>query len=157
MKILAKFATPEWCDQYVDALNQNEAYTKAAGPKGFPPNGWEGDYVFVIEPGGNVEETIYMWIGLWHGECKGAKIIEEDDFVHIKPGEESPEGKRGVEFIYSASYPVWEQILDKELDSVKALLSGKAKLKGDMAKILRATTTAKEMVNTAAQIDTQKW
>ncbi|GAH18252.1 unnamed protein product [marine sediment metagenome] len=43
------------------------------------------------------------------------------------------------------------------MDAVKALLKGQAKLQGDMAKVLRATKAAKEMVNTSANIDTQYW
>ncbi|MFX1555992.1 MAG: sterol carrier protein [Promethearchaeota archaeon] len=154
---MVKFATQGWCDLYAKALNENEAYREAAGPKGFPPNGWEGDFIFVVDAGGNLPETIHMWIGLWHGDCKGAKILKEDDYVLIKPGEKVPEGKVGVEFIYSATYPNWEKILKKELDSIKALLGGQAKLQGDMAKVMRATKAAAEMVNTSTQIATEFW
>ncbi|MFX0133685.1 MAG: sterol carrier protein [Candidatus Hodarchaeota archaeon] len=154
---MPKFATQDWADLYAKALNENEAYREAAGPKGFPPNGWEGDFVFVVEPGGNVQEKMHMWIGLYHGDCKGAKMVSEDDYALIKPGETPPEGKIGVEFIYSAAYPNWEKILKKELDSVKALLGGQAKLQGDMAKVMRATKAAAEMVNTSTEIDTEFW
>ena len=154
---MPKYATQEWCDLYVKAMNESEAYKEAAGPRGFPPNGWEGDYIFVVEPGGNVKEEIHMWIGLYHGDCTGAKIVQPDDYVLIKAGEKPPEGKIGIEYIYSATYPNWEKILKKELDGVKALLGGQAKLKGDMAKVMRATKAASEMVNTAASIDTEYW
>lgn len=154
---MPKFGTEEWAAAYGKALNENEAYREAAGPKGFPPNGWEGDFIFLIEPGGNFTEKAYMWVGLWHGDCKGAKMIKEDDYVLIKSGEEPPEGKIGVEFIYSAGYPNWEKILKKELDSIKALLGGQAKLQGDMAKVMRATKAAAEMVNTTTIIDTEFW
>lgn len=155
---MTKFATDEWAEKFVIALNENETYRKAAGPKGFPPNGWEGDYIFVVEAGGNLDHTINMWIGLYHGECTGARILKEgEEYQLIKPGEKAPEGVVGAEFIYSATYPNWELILSKELDGVKALLKGQAKLKGDMAKVLKATKAAKEMVNTATVIDTEGW
>ncbi len=155
---MAKFATDEWAEQYAKALNENEEYRAAAGPKGFPPDGWEGDYIFVIEPSGNLDHKIEMWIGLYHGDCTGTKILKkEDKYQLIKPGEKAPEGVIGVEFIYSATYDNWEKILKKELDAVKALLKGQAKLQGDMAKVLKATKAAKEMVNTSANIDTQYW
>lgn len=154
---MPKFGTEEWAASYGKALNENDAYREAAGPKGFPPVGWEGDFVFTIEPGGNFTEKAHMWVGLWHGDCKGAKMVKEDDFALIKSGEEPPEGKIGVEFIYSAAYPNWEKILKKELDSIKALLGGQAKLQGDMAKVMRATKAAAEMVNTTTIIDTEFW
>jgi len=155
---MAKFATDEWAEQYAKALNENEEYRAAAGPKGFPSDGWEGDYIFVIEPSGNLDHKIEMWIGLYHGNCTGTKILKEGDkYQLIKSGEKAPEGVIGVEFIYSATYDNWEKILKKELDAVKAMLKGQAKLQGDMAKVLRATKAAKEMVNTSANIDTQYW
>ncbi len=155
---MAKFATDEWAELYAKALNENENYRAAAGPKGFPPDGWEGDYIFVIEPAGNLDHQINMWIGLHHGNCTGAKILKETEpFQLIKAGEKAPEGVIGVEFIYSAKYDTWELILKKELDAIKALLKGKAKLKGDMAKVLKSTKAAKEMVVTTTIIKTELW
>ena len=66
---MVKFATQEWADAYVKALNANQNYAEAAGPSGFPPNGWEGDFVFVFEPSGPLDHTVYEYIGLYHGEC----------------------------------------------------------------------------------------
>ena len=153
---MPKFGSDEWAEDYAKALNANEGYREAAGPKGFPPNGWEGDFIFLIEPSGALDHKIEMWIGLLHGDCTGAKILKEGDkYQLIKSGEKAPEGVLGVEFIYSANYDNWVKILKKELDSVKALLGGQAKLQGDMAKVMRATKAAQEMVSTSAQIDTE--
>ncbi|MFX1294343.1 MAG: SCP2 sterol-binding domain-containing protein [Promethearchaeota archaeon] len=152
---MVKFGTQEWCDAYRKALNANMAYREAAGPKGFPPNGWEGDFIFVVEPSGPLDHVINIWIGLYHGECTGARILKEDEkYQLIKAGEKAPEGVIGVEFIYSANYDNWLKIYTKELDSTKALLSGQAKLQGDMAKVMRATRAAQEMTNTTASLDT---
>ena len=153
---MPKFGSEEWAEAYAKALNANESYKEAAGPKGFPPNGWEGDYVFLIEPSGALDHKIIMWIGLYHGDCTGAKILkEEDKYQLIKAGEKAPEGVIGVEFIYSATYDNWVKILKKELDAVKALLGGQAKLQGDMAKVMRATKAAQEMVTTTTLIETE--
>ena len=45
-----KFATPEWAKAYCKAINDNENYGEAAGPIGFPPDGWEGDFLFTGLP-----------------------------------------------------------------------------------------------------------
>jgi putative sterol carrier protein len=140
--IKMKFGTQEWAEAYVKALNSNENYKDAAGPKGFPPDGWEGDFLFVIEPAGNLDHEIRMFVGLYHGECTGARILNE--------GEESD-----AEFIYSGPYDAWEQVLKKELDPIRGLLAGKFRLQGDMAKVLKATRAAAELVNSTTMFETE--
>jgi putative sterol carrier protein len=139
--IIMLFGTQEWAEAYAKALNANENYRDAAGPKGFPPDGWEGDFLFIVEPAGNLDHEIRMFVGLYHGECTGCRILKE--------GEET-----GAEFEYSGPYDAWEQVLKKELDPIRGLLAGKFKLKGDMAKVLRATRAAAELVNSTTTIDT---
>ncbi|MFW9894658.1 MAG: SCP2 sterol-binding domain-containing protein [Candidatus Thorarchaeota archaeon] len=137
-----KFGTQEWAEAYAKALNENENYRDAAGPKGFPPDGWEGDFVFIVEPAGNLDHEIKMFVGLYHGECTGARVLKEGEEVD-------------AEYEYSGPYDAWEQVLKKELDPIRGLLSGKFKLKGDMAKVLKATRAAAELVNSTTTIDTE--
>ena len=137
-----KFGTPEWAEEYAKALNANENYKEAAGPEGFPPDGWEGDFLFVIEPSGNLDHEIRMFVGLYHGECTGTRIL--------KKGEEVD-----AEYEYAGPYDAWVQVLKKELDPIRGLLAGKFKLKGDMAKVLRATRAAAELVNSTTTFDTE--
>ena len=137
-----KFGTPEWASAYCKALNENQNYRDAAGPSGFPPDGWEGDFLFVIEPSGNLDHEIRMFVGLYHGECTGARILKE--------GEETD-----AEFSYSGPYDAWVKVLKKELDPIRGLLAGKFKLKGDMAKVLKATRAAQELVVSTTMIDTE--
>ena len=137
-----KFGTQEWAEAYAKAINANENYRDAAGPKGFPPDGWEGDFLFIVEPAGNLDHEIRMFVGLYHGECTGCRVLKE--------GEETD-----AEYEYSGPYDAWEQVLKKELDPIRGLLSGKFKLKGDMAKVLKATRAAAELVNSTTMIDTE--
>jgi putative sterol carrier protein len=137
-----KFGTQEWAEAYAKAINENENYKDAAGPKGFPPDGWEGDFLFIVEPAGNLDHEIRMFVGLYHGECTGARILKEGEEVD-------------VEYEYAGPYDAWEQVLKKELDPIRGLLAGKFKLKGDMAKVLKATRAAAELVNSTTVIDTE--
>ncbi len=156
---MAKFGTQEWLDLYKEALNNNPDYKFAAGPEGFPPNGWEGDFCFVYlpNPGGKgpLNHELYQFIGLYHGECTEAKNITKEQFFFQKPGETVPEGKIPVQFVYTATYDNWVKIYKNELDATKALLMGKAKLQGDMAKVMRATKAAQELTKTSASIETE--
>lgn len=137
-----KFGTQEWAEAYAKAINENENYRDAAGPKGFPPDGWEGDFIFIVEPAGNLDHEIRMFVGLYHGECTGARVLKEGEEVD-------------AEYEYSGPYDAWEQVLKKELDPIRGLLAGKFKLKGDMAKVLKATRAAAELVNSTTTIDTE--
>jgi len=80
--------------------------------------------------------------GLYHGECTGAQVLEE--------GEE-----KEAEYVWAGSYDSWLLVLKKELDPIRGLLAGKFKLKGDMAKILKATRASLELVNSTTMIDTE--
>ena len=146
---MVKFGTPEWAELYVDAVNSNEAYAKAA-------SWWEGDFIFQVDPYGGLDHQIRVWIGLNHGKCTGCKILEgSEDYKLLQKGEKPAGHPFEVEYVFIARIDVWEKILRKELDPIRALLSGQAKLTGDMAKVLRATDAAKELVVSASKIETE--
>ena len=146
---MVKFATPEWTKLYIDALNSNADYAKAA-------DWWTGDFIFQIDPHGGLEKQILMWVGLHKGKCTGCEILKEGESYRMLEKGEEPTGKPfEVEFVYSARIDVWEKIVKKELDPIRALLSGQSKVQGDMAKVLRATEAAKQLVVSATRIDTE--
>lgn len=137
-----KFGTSEWANAFCKAVNENENYRDAAGPEGFPPDGWEGNFLFVVEPAGNLDHEIRMFVGLYHGDCTGCRVVEGGEEVD-------------AEYEYSGPYDAWVQVLKKELDPIRGLLAGKFKLKGDMAKVLRATRAAQELVVSTTMIETE--
>jgi len=146
-----KVFSEEWADEYVNALNANENYRAAA-------SWWEGDFIFVIEPSGNLDHEIRMFIGLYKGDCTGSKVLNEDEEYEILPPNSPPrplkEGEKiGAEFVFSGTYDNWVKVLKKELDPIQGLMAGKFKLVGNMAKVMRATKAAQEMVNSTTQIE----
>lgn len=146
---MAKFGTQEWADLFMKAVNENEAYAKAA-------DWWTGDFIFQVNPHGGLAKQLNMWVGLHKGSCTGTKSLDEgENYTLLQKGEE-PTGKPyEVEYVYAARIDVWEQILKKELDPIRAMLAGKAKVEGDMAKILRATEAAKQLVASATTVETE--
>ena len=62
------FPSKEWLDAYAEGINGSTDYRDAAGT-------WEGDmaYVFEPEPDKGVPEEIWVWLDLWHGDCRGVK------------------------------------------------------------------------------------
>ncbi len=129
------FGTKEWIDAYVEKLNNNKAYEEAA-------SWWEGDFIFIAEPAGNLDHEIKLYIDLWHGKCRSGRVLEH--------GEEPK-----AEFIWSGNWDNWVLLLTKKIDPIQGLMAGKFKLVGNMAKVMRATKAAQEMVNSVVATDTQ--
>ena len=144
-----KFGTQEWADAYIDALNGNANYKAAA-------SWWEGDFLFIITPSGNLDHEIRMYIGLNHGDCTGAKVLDPgDSYTLLKPGEKASGSGIEVEYVFSGDYENWVKVLKQELDPIRGLLAGNFRLEGDMAKVLRATKAAQELVISTTLFDTE--
>src|SRR5579884_274241 len=58
-------------------------------------------------------------------------------------------------FTYRGPYSNWRKLIDKQIDPIQGILTGKFKLEGSMMKIMRYTKAAKEMVNTATLVQTE--
>jgi putative sterol carrier protein len=146
---MPKLFSHEWLELYEVALNKNEEYAKAA-------SWWTGDFIFIVRSSGNLDHDIFAFIGLKHGKCTGVKTVTgKGEYEVVGEGESaSSDDKLGVEYTYEASYDSWLKILKGELDPIRGLLSGQAKIQGNMAKVLKATDAAKELVKTAGEIDT---
>ncbi|MHA1752589.1 MAG: SCP2 sterol-binding domain-containing protein [Candidatus Helarchaeota archaeon] len=127
---MVKFGSEEWGKQFCQKLNESEAYNKAAET-------WEGDFVFVMEFEDGTKE-VRLYVDLWHGKCRGTAIVGSD---------------KEAEFIMSGSYSNWVKVAKKELDPIQGLMTGKFKLEGDMAKIMRATKAAVELVNCVTEVE----
>lgn len=129
------FGTDEWVKAYVKKLNSNPAYEDAAKT-------WEGDFIFIVEPAGNLDHELRMWIDLQHGKAL--------DGYGMKPGEE-----KEAAFVFSGPYTNYVKLIEKKLDPIQGLMTGKFKLIGNMAKVMRAVKAAQELVNTILMTDTQ--
>ena len=150
---MPKFASNEWAKAFCKEVNANKNYKEAA-------SWWEGDFVFVIEPSGKLDHEIKMFVGLLHGDCTGAKTLATGEQFDILPPNSPPrplkEGEKvGVEFVFSGNYDNWVKVLKKELDPIQGLMAGKFKLVGNMAKVMRATKAAQELVNSTTKVETE--
>jgi putative sterol carrier protein len=146
---MVKFGSAEWAELFMKAVNANVAYAKAA-------DWWEGDFIFQVDPHGGLKNQIRVWVGLHHGECTGCQVLKDGEEYKILEKGEAPSGQPfEVEYVYASRVDVWQKILTEGLDPIRALLSGQAKVTGDMPKILRATEAAKELVASATTIETE--
>ena len=125
----------EWLKALAEAINNSPAYAKAAKT-------WEGDFYFIIDPGGAVEQEVVMYMDLWHGECRGAYPLADRS-------EKSPA------FVINAPETVWRKVIGKKLDPIQGLMTRQLKLKGDMIKIMKAVKAAKELVECTTRVPTK--
>jgi putative sterol carrier protein len=129
------FATDAWIKRLGEECNNSPAYYDAA-------KNWEGDLYLIVEPEGSLEEYVYMYIDLYHGRCRQAFVPE--DYSALNP-----------EFRISGRVSVWKELAEKKVDPMKALLTRKLSLKGNMAKAMKNIRAANELVNCTTRFKTE--
>jgi len=127
-----KFPSQEWADAFRQVLNRNEAYRAAA-------QAWEGDILFLEKGADATAPAPGIHLALAHGECSAATFHPDARTV-------------SSEFVYEGSPENWRKLLDGQVDPVKAILDGTFRIKGNLAKAMRFTRAAKELVETAAKV-----
>ena len=129
-----KFGTDAWTKALMHEINSSEAYRKAAKT-------WEGDFYFVIDKGPGVPDDVYLYMDLWHGECR-------DAFEVTDPSQKSPA------FVLSGALPAWRKVLEKKVDPIRSMMTRQLKLKGNMMQIMKVPKAATELVNCCTLVET---
>ena len=134
---MALFGTLDWANAFMEAINASKAYEEAAKT-------WEGDFYFIIEPGGSLKETGYTYVDLWHGKCRKVDVVTAATKDKYKP-----------EFVLQASVATWRKVAEKKVDPIQAIVTRQLKLTGNMGKVMRAVKAAQELVNCVTQVKTE--
>lgn len=129
---MAKFPTSEWTQTFMDKLNTDAQYAQIA-------HNWEGDFYFVIEPGGALTERVVLYFDLWHGKCRAAFV--ESDATARKPA-----------FVLKAPYENFKRVLTGEMHPMTALMTGKLHVQGSMAVLMRSVPTVLDFVRCAREV-----
>ena len=129
------FPSGEWIKAMAEEVNKSESYRKSAAK-------WEGDFYFVVEPGPGLDETVILYIDLWHGDAREASAVAD-------------EGEKDPEFVIRAPLATWRQVIEKKLDPIQGMITGRLKLKGTMSKVMRFPKAAAELVNCATLVPTK--
>ena len=128
------FPSEEWVLEVREKLNANPAYQKAAGK-------WEGTFVFHILPEENLlDEEFILWTDPWHGQMRSAKRLSSLDDETVNYG-------------LVGKYSVWKKVIMGNLDSTKAMMTGKLKVSGKMSYLLRNKKAADVIVSTLKGMD----
>ena len=132
---MAKFPSDEWVRALMGEINRSQAYEQAA-------KNWEGDFYFIVEPEGGLEETIYLYMDLWHGKCREAFLADD-------PAQKAPE------FLMSAKAGIWRKVIERQLDPIRGLLTRQIQLKGNMSMIMKNVKAAQELVECCTRVPTE--
>ncbi len=126
------FPSAEWASAFQTALNANAAYAEAA-------RAWVGDILLRVRPADPSRPAPGVLLDLAAGSCRAATFFPD--------AREVPS-----EFVYEGPPESWGRLMRHELDPVKAILDGTFRVKGNMAKLMRFTRAAKELVETASNV-----
>lgn len=129
------FPSDEWIKAMMQDLNSSQSYKEAA-------KNWEGDFYFIIGPGGTLKDTVILYMDLWHGECRNAFMLEKQDGMNPA-------------FLLSGPVTVWKKVMTKQLDPMQAMMTGQLKLTGNMAMVMKNVRAAKELVESCTRIPTK--
>jgi putative sterol carrier protein len=129
------FPSDAWIKAMMADLNGSAAYKQAAEK-------WEGDFQFVIEPGGTLEKTVILYMDLWHGDCRDAFQVDD------------PKARPAV-FKLAGPAATWKKVMTKKLDPMQAMMTGQLKLTGNMAMVMKNVRAAKELVESCTRIPTE--
>ena len=80
-------------------------------------------------------------VGLRHGDVRDFLICDKAKAESAK-------------FVMSGDYVRWKQVAKKEVDSTKALMQGKLKLKGDLTYVVRNIKTVNKVIDLLCEIET---
>lgn len=129
---MAKFPTADWLQALNEKLNTDEKYAQVA-------RNWEGDMIFVVEPGGSQTGTTRFYLDLWHGKCRGVRPIGE--------GEDAK-----ATFTLKAPYDNYVRLLKGEIEPMQALLTRKIGVQGNMATLMRSVPTVLDFVRCCREV-----
>lgn len=129
------FPSLEWSQELMNRLNADAKF-KIAGKK------WEGIVNLYIENIPDSEGSQVIYIDSWHGMCRAVDFSLE-------------EVAQPADFQIKAPIEVWKSILSQELGPIQAMMSGKVRVYGNLAYILRHVGSTQRMVEVAATIPTR--
>jgi putative sterol carrier protein len=128
------FPSDAWIKALSEQLNASESYERSA-------KNWEGDFVFIIEPDDVFAETVYLFLGLFHGKSPDAGLL-------------STPNDREAAYTISAPYTTWRNVVEGKLDPIQGMMTRQLKLQGNMMMIMHYPKAAQEIIACTKTIPT---
>jgi putative sterol carrier protein len=129
-----RFPSAEWVEELMVRLNADAEF-KRVGSK------WEGDVNLFIEKVPGLHQSQVIYLDTWHGACRAVGIGDEGN---MKP----------AAFAIKAPLVNWKAVLTQEIGPIQAMMSGRVRVYGNLAYILRNVGGTSRIVEVAATIPT---
>ncbi len=134
------YPSEEWCEAAKEALNSNSELSRLGKKWGV---GFNGDWIYELEPGGGLEKTAYVFIQYKAGECQGARII--NDPSEVESG-----------FHVKGSYADFKDVLTGKKDFIEGMVRAKfKKVSGDGKHLMRNAKFSKAFTDALRSVDTE--
>lgn len=131
------YPSQEWCDEWKKAMNNTKAVQETGKNWGV---GFNGNWVFELQPGGGLEKTMYVYLEAEAGECKDARVINGPS--EVESG-----------FFVTGSYADYKEVVKGEKDFIEGVVKGVFKLNGDMTKIMRYAKFIRAVANSISTFE----
>jgi len=82
---------------------------------------------------------VVYYVDLFHGKCRGTRLLNSPDEMKTR-------------FVYEGPLGSWVKLFAGQLDPIGSLMLGRFKLRGSLVTILKYTRAAKELVNSVASV-----
>lgn len=128
------FPSDEWIKALQVKINASPDYAEAAKT-------WEGDFYFYVEPDGGLKDTVVLYLDLWHGQCRDARLVNDE--TAKKPA-----------YTIRASLSSWEKVVLGQLEPIQAIMTRKLRLEGDLVQVMRSVKAASELIRCCTQVET---
>lgn len=129
---MATFPSDDWAQVLMAKLNQDERYGQIAQK-------WEGDMIFIVEPDGSLPNPVVYYFDLWHGKCRDAYPVSDDQVVKAV-------------FTLKAPYEHYVKLLKGEMEPMQALMTRKISVRGNMAVLMRSVPTVLDFVRCCREV-----
>lgn len=124
-----KFLYPsvEWCKELADRLNEVPAYRDSS-------EGWTGRLVInTLAEEGRLQKGVAVSLDPTGGTIKDIHLLEDVD-------------ASDAEYVLSARFSVWKDVIQGKHDILYGLMTGKIKLRGQVFKLMLQLKTPKIML-----------
>lgn len=133
------YPSQEWCDAWKQALNDSAAVAETGQSWGA---GFNGNFIFEIQPDGGLEKTTYMYVETEGGKCTSARLLTDPS-----------EADAG--FYCSGLYSDFKPVVKGEKDFLEGVIKGSFQLKGDMTKIMRNAKFIRAVANSISSLESE--
>jgi putative sterol carrier protein len=132
------FPSGEWVEAWIGRANESAEFA-AAG------SGWAGAVGIIVEADFScgVRETLYMRLEGRDGKWSDYALGTDEALLGA------------TSFVLRALYPRWKELVQQELQPVRALLQGKIRIEGHLPVILRWMPAMTVLARLAGEVDTQ--